>query len=1172
MSNNSNITGSSSLVDLTLLVNNLQQTVSAVQSSFNNINNNINSLNQYDAQNTTKINQINNTNLNQDEDLENLENVDIQTNNRINLLESKFPINNSSIVDNTISKIKISGLTTDLSNLDTRITTNTNNLIILDSRESQNNTTLTNNLTSLGTKQQNDHNLVYNELHNLLASTVGDSNTFQVQLDTITTDLTTEKIKTTNNTNSIQSNTNAINLNNNKILTLESDNVLNKQNIQSNTTSINNNTTSITTINTNLNNLSNNVNTLTNTENTNHLNQQNNINTLTSNLSNLDTRETTHYNDLNSRLNNLQLNNNTDLTALENQLDLLDTRESTNYNNLNTKIDNQIIKQSNDHSTVSSSITVLQNDLSVLNTRESNNFNSNLALINTNKLDINDNIKPRLTTAENTIITHTSQITNNNNSINVLNNNRVDDRNDINNLLTDNTTNKINITSNTNEINLLKAYDATNTNNINQLNNKSNNNETEINTIKNTTIPNLSNKYLIKNDPINGDTFLGKLKVQNIDVDISQNLIIGENANMIFLGSSTNQDAKTINIGGINDTVNILGSTNYIKTNNVQIEDKVITLNKGSVGNNTSSNVSVNIRDNDVDDKGYIRVNENMNQLLIKLPQNETVLKIGENIDSFSSLTTKLYIDLQDSNLQSQIASNTAILTNHSNQLTNINNQLLEDIPFSKINNYPNNNKSTILYDDGDFDKLRNECINDNSIQTKKLVGVDNLIVQDKFLNIDGTFKLININSGSGGGSSFNNAFTDNVNANNYKINNLANGVSNNDAINKSQLDSVNTSLTSYVDNKYLGLINTSISIVPPAEGQLGLPTISNKLVLNSKLDLNNNSIINCADPVNDLDVCNKQYSDALVSYNATSFVPYSGSLSGVSCKILLVCNGNSLSTVLTKLNSLITTLGGSTSNIVINGYNYNTYVDILAYDASYDIVLYCADLNYFSTSNTINILNQYYNNNKGVVLCSKNVFNGVSKVISSYQAENTHNSNLFTLGSSSYPILYGVSGNIRPYNFFSSFIPATNSGAVSIGSFNDGSINIGLALDDSTGKGRRVDLNLNPNYSIEYDTNGNIATKILLQSCLWAARKIAYTQSVLTKFNFSNPTLPSLSLNGNLSVGGNLSMNNYTIKNIGDPVNNQDAVTKYYYKKSCLPNFSTNQYNLLFFVVFGSK
>ena len=1165
----SNITGNSSTLDLITLVNNLTNTVSSVQSSFTNLNNNINSLNNYDSLNTVKINQINNINLNQDEDLENLQNVDIQTNNRINLLESKFPITDSSIVNNTISKIKISGLSTDLTNLDSRITNNSNNLTILDSREAQNNTTLTNNLNNQITKQQNDHNLVYNELHTLLSSTVGDSNTFQTQVDAITTDLTAEKIKTTNNSNSIQSNTNAINLNNNKILTLEGDNVLNKQNIQSNTNAINNNTNSITTINTNLNNLSNNVNTLTNTENTNHLNQQNNINTLTNNLSNLDTRETTHYNDLNSRLNNLQSSNTTDLTALENQLDLLDTRESTNYTNLNTKIDNQINKQSNDHSSVSSSITVLQNDLSVLNTRENNNYNSNLTLINTNKLDISDNIKPRLTNAENTIITHTSQITNNNNSINQLNNYRVDDKNDINNLLYDNNNNKINITSNTNDINILKAYDTSNTNNINQLNNKTNNNETEINTIKNTTIPNLSNKYLIKNDPINGDTFLGKLKVQNIDVDVSQNLVIGENANMIFLGSSTNQDAKTINIGGVNDTVNILGSTNYIQTQNVQIQDKVITLNKGSVGNNTSSNVSVNIRDNDVDDKGYIRVNDNMNQLLIKLPQNDTVLKIGENIDSFTSLTHKLYVDLQDSNLQSQIASNTAILTNHSDQLTNVNNQLLQDIPFSKINAYPDNNKTTLLYDDGDFDKLRNECINDNSIQTKKLVGVDNLLVQDKFLNIDGTFKLININSGSGSGSgsgSFNNQFTADVNANSHKVINLSDPSNDQDASTKS-----------YVDNKYLSLVDATIltpSTIPNQPTSVGGGTftqIAQYFNVHSKLNMDSNNIINVADPININDAANKNYcdnnqsfktyADNNVSYNSYNgnYSTYSGSLSGVSCKILNIMDDYRciLSGVI--MNDLITALGGSTSNITITDFLVNSTTSVLSYDSSYDVVLYASYNSYTNYTNIFTLLNTYYNNGKGVVLgiYSTSSYSpaNITKVITNYAPSYGGQSSSNSVSSSTNPIFNGVNGiSYISYacGIFTPINSASSAGNVINVNSNLGAVSTSLVnyLDDNI-LGRRVDLNYppvagtnNPN-ALGYvnDTTTTRMNRLTLQALLWAGKKIAYALSSTVKIDFNNPVFSNLQVSksaiNDYDVVNKYYLSNYLTSNIYSLYNN---------------------------------
>ena len=115
--------------------------------------------------------------------------------------------------------------------------------------------------------------------------------------------------------------------------------------------------------------------------------------------------------------------------------------------------------------------------------------------------------------------------------------------------------------------------------------------------------------------------------------------------------------------------------------------------------------------------------------------------------------------------------------------------------------------------------------------------------------------------------------------------------------------------------------------------------------------------------------------------------------------------------------------------------------------------------------------------------------YNAHSKVITSYQYQNNINGNSFAINSSSNPIFYGVSGGssgIKPYNFYSSFIPATNSGATSIGTYND-TINAGLILDDNTGKGRWVDLNFNVNTSVSNDSSSNGATKIILQACLWA-------------------------------------------------------------------------------------
>lgn len=53
--------------------------------------------------------------------------------------------------------------------------------------------------------------------------------------------------------------------------------------------------------------------------------------------------------------------------------------------------------------------------------------------------------------------------------------------------------------------------------------------------------------------------------------------------NLVLNIGTTN--ASTINIGGSSSTVNILGSTNYIQTTNLQIVDKNIELNKGGTAN-----------------------------------------------------------------------------------------------------------------------------------------------------------------------------------------------------------------------------------------------------------------------------------------------------------------------------------------------------------------------------------------------------------------------------------------------------------------------------------------------------------------------------------------------------------------------------------------------------------
>ena len=76
-------------------------------------------------------------------------------------------------------------------------------------------------------------------------------------------------------------------------------------------------------------------------------------------------------------------------------------------------------------------------------------------------------------------------------------------------------------------------------------------------------------------------------------IDTTGNLDIGQNASVINIGNGKTGDSKIINIGYANDTVNILGTLNSIQTTNTQISNKVLTLNEGSTGNNTSNSVGI---------------------------------------------------------------------------------------------------------------------------------------------------------------------------------------------------------------------------------------------------------------------------------------------------------------------------------------------------------------------------------------------------------------------------------------------------------------------------------------------------------------------------------------------------------------------------------------------------
>jgi hypothetical protein len=183
-----------------------------------------------------------------------------------------------------------------------------------------------------------------------------------------------------------------------------------------------------------------------------------------------------------------------------------------------------------------------------------------------------------------------------------------------------------------------------------------------VNTI-NTNIINLDNKFVFKN----GDSISGTLNVGIIDYN--GDIKIGQSCNNIYIGSSNNIDQKNINIGGPNDIVNIIGNLNSIQTTNLQILNKLITLNEGATGINQSSNVGINIRDNDIDNKGYIRTNTLSNGFELKAPQSDKIYQINDDITNDLDLTSKIYVDNLILNMQNQIDVINQTLSFVSNQL-----------------------------------------------------------------------------------------------------------------------------------------------------------------------------------------------------------------------------------------------------------------------------------------------------------------------------------------------------------------------------------------------------------------------------------------------------------------------------------------------------------------------
>ena len=111
----------------------------------------------------------------------------------------------------------------------------------------------------------------------------------------------------------------------------------------------------------------------------------------------------------------------------------------------------------------------------------------------------------------------------------------------------------------------------------------------------------------------------------NIGCDASTtavNIACGSNSQIVNIGTSS--AGTTINIGGVGDTVNIVGTTNFVQTTELQISDRLITLNKGGIAS-SGNGAGFEIEENNAI-SAYVKTSTDRNSFLFKAPNSTSDL------------------------------------------------------------------------------------------------------------------------------------------------------------------------------------------------------------------------------------------------------------------------------------------------------------------------------------------------------------------------------------------------------------------------------------------------------------------------------------------------------------------------------------------------------------------
>jgi len=336
------------------------------------------------------------------------------------------------------------------------------------------------------------------------------------------------------------------------------------------------------------------------------------------------------------------------------------------------------------------------------------------------------------------------------------------------------------------------------------------------NTIINGNTSILSNLYISNNSNIYGNLIVNSNSIFTSNVTMNSSLYISSNAylqnsiNLTTIQPITNTlniNGNIINIGNSNSIIKIIGSSNYVASNNLNISDKVVSLNLNA---STASGFDIgNLSGIEIlgtNGNGYIRTDITATRFEIKPPLNNSG-----------------YITILDLNNNLSI-SRTAIFQNNITNLSSLNILGNSNIKgFTTINN--NLNVSNDIIIQGSITINSNLFISNNSI-------IQGLTTMNSNLNISGNSLLL------GTATILSNLLisTNTIINNNLTIYSLLN-ISNNLLINNNT--SINSSL--YISTN--AIINGSSSI----NNSLTVfgNTILNNVSITSNLYISNNTTIN---------------------------------------------------------------------------------------------------------------------------------------------------------------------------------------------------------------------------------------------------------------------------------------------------------------------------------------